>query len=174
MGYLPIILGALGSGFVTSLLTTYLNNRSQQNLQREERKALVEKEHYYKLLERADLIFGYMYQYEEMLDLMSTQLANNMVDILEVNKKSLDLKAYKQRVYELMHVYFPELIQDYNNYAQGLIEIADIYFEYARVRKMMKNLEEIKEIDISFRRNQYEFVKKLLALLETKRKKVTE
>lgn len=158
---------------LSSLIATVVSGFIASGNNKKERKFSLQKEEYYNLQKKAEHIFGYMYQYDQRLNMMFGQLERRMISMQDLNKCELELNKYKQQIYEVLHVYFWDKSNEYNEYSKAMASLMDIYFDVAYKQNMTKdNVDKLGECEPKFREKQFEFTEAILGKIQQYRDKL--
>ena len=169
MTNIQIITWIIASGLFSGVLTTIISHFSLSVLNKNERKSNLNKEEYMILQEKAVQMFGYLHCNENILKSMYTQLKNGVGDWTELTKDN-NIKESKQRTFEILHVYFFELGDEYNKYAEKLSQYFNIYFRCIKNKKITESdAVELNQLMSEVGKKEYSLIKAIVNYIDNKR-----
>ncbi|MCC7432613.1 hypothetical protein IT412_03750 [Candidatus Peregrinibacteria bacterium] len=160
---------------LSSLIATVVSGFITSRNSKKEREFSLQKEEYYNLQQKAEHIFGYMYQYDQRLNMMFGQLESHMISLQDLNKGELELNKYRQQIYEVIHVYFWDKSNEYNEYSKAMANLMDIYFDVAYKQNMTKeDVDKLGQYEPEFQKNQFKFTEAILGKIQQYRDKLNK
>lgn len=155
---LASLVGSITTGFITHFIN------------KNDRKSLLNKEEYYQLQQKAEIIFGSMHQYEELLTGMLSQLEQRLISLPILDKNKDLVENSKQKVYEVIHVYFWDQSTQFNEYSEGITNIMEVYFKVILDGKFTtEDISQVKTAQAEYSKKQFEFTSAILASIDKKR-----
>jgi len=171
---IQIIGAVVASGLFSGAIASIVSHISATKISKAEREFNFEKEEYRNLQQKAEDMFGYIHFNDKILDSMLTQLQNHVALWQEFTPNE-EVKKYKQKIFEMIHVHFFDLSEQYNNYVLSLSKCMDIYFECAKTGEMSKeNAENLTAYVPEVREKQHVLIKVILDFLKKQRGKLVK
>lgn len=171
---IPFWLAFLGGSGVTAILVSIFNNLTSFKVAREERGFAFSKEEYAIFRNNASKIFGYIYDNENKLKQMHMQMSIGMTDLSFIKKDEENLEKIKRSIFEIIHIYFPELRDAHDEYSIPTKKAMRAYFKAIRSKVLTEEIiEEFKSALEDLDSKRKSFIDHILQVLSKKKEELS-